>query len=169
VSSYVIHQVRWREQTDPACGVAAKLRPSQQSVKVGEVPELSLILINKGSEDVVLVRPGDGSECGWRTPLIEWSESEWFSGPRCGNINALRPEEVFTLKPGESKQFSEWVGIPAFERPGRYRLSVRYTNIPELAWHGISMGSHDRPTLQAVRQSTKVVAVSNSVEFLVEP
>jgi hypothetical protein len=167
VVSYVVHGFRWREQADPLTGVAVELRPFQQTLKVGELPRLFLVLINRGSQDVDLVQPGDGSESGRRTPLIEWSGCYWSRGATCGNINALRAEEVFTLKPGESKQFSEWVEIPPFEWPGRYRLSVRYTNVPKLASGSIPLGEHDGPALQAVHRSTKVSAASNTVEFLV--
>lgn len=167
VGSYVIHRFRWREHADPLTGVAVELRPLHSTVKIGEVPELCLVLINRGSEEVLLVQPGDGSDRGWRTPIIELSGSYWPRGARCGNFNAIRPEEVFTLRPGESKHFSGWDGVPPFEWPGRYRLSVRYSNVPDLDWRGIPIGKRDGPTLQAVLRSTKVSAVSNTVEFLV--
>jgi hypothetical protein len=164
----VIQWLRWREQPDFATGVAVELRPAQQVIKVGELPDLSVTLVNRGNREVLLVEPGDGSDCGWRTPQIEWSRSHWFRGPRCGNINALKLEEVFILKPGESRRLCDWVGVPQLTGPGRYRVAVRYTNDPDQSWSGLPLGEHEGAALQEVRGSAKVSAVSNSVEIVVE-
>jgi hypothetical protein len=99
-----VQWLRWRERADSATGVALELRPARQVIKVGERPELTVTIVNRGDQEVMLVEPGDGSDCGWQTPLIEWSRRRWFRGPRCGNTNGLKPEEVFVLKPGESRQ-----------------------------------------------------------------
>jgi hypothetical protein len=165
----VVHWLRWRERADSATGVALELRPFHQVIKVGEAPDLAILLVNRGKQEVVLVQPGDGSECGWRTPLIEWSQGDSFGGARwCGNINALTAEEVFTLKPGESQRLCSSVGIPLLAGPGRYRVAVRYINTPELSWSGVPLSEHDRAALQAVHRSAKVSAVSNAVEIVVE-
>jgi len=126
------------------------------------------VLVNRGNQEVVLVQPGDGSNCGWRTPLIEWSHGSWFHAPRCGNINAFKADEVFSLKPGESQQLCDWVQVPRLAHPGRYRLTVRYTNNPDQSWIGSPLGKHDDAAIQAVHFSTKLSAVSNTVEIVVE-
>ncbi len=82
-----IHWLRWREQPDQATGVAVELRPLHQVIRVGEVPGLSAVLVNRGNHEVSLVQPGDGSDCGRRTPMIEWSRSRWFHYRMCGNVN----------------------------------------------------------------------------------
>ncbi len=91
-------------------------------------PQFQLTLTNRGETSVTLVQPGDGSECGWRTPHLKW---EWASNPktrgattgRCGNMNSLKEGEVFTLKPGESKVLKDWVhAMPP--SPGVYKVKV---------------------------------------------
>jgi hypothetical protein len=162
-----VEAVRWQERPDAVTGVALELQPTSQVIKLRDRPELTLTVINRGRQDVVLVEPGDGSEDGWRTPLIEWSSKPW-SRIRCGNVNGLKPGEVFTLKPGESRQLNEWIGTPYLPFPGRYRVSVRYTNDPDLKWDGIPLTPHDTATLEKVHRSTKMSAVSNAVEIVVQ-
>src|SRR5262245_43765851 len=118
VSYRAIDWLRWREQPDSATRVAVELRPAHQVIKIGEAPDLSVTVVNHGGQEVILVEPGDGSDWGWRTPVIEWSSSTWFRGPRCGNVNALKPEDVFTLKPGESRRLGGWVGVPQLRGHG---------------------------------------------------
>jgi hypothetical protein len=158
----------WRERADSATGVSVKLSPARQVIPSGRPPHLVVTVVNAGSQEVVLVEPGDGSECGWRTPIIEWSIKSWRPYGRCGNINPLRADEVFVLQPGESRQLSAWVGVPPLPGPGRYRVAVRYVNQPDHAWLGVPLGEHDEVALREVQQSSSVVAVSNSVEIVVE-
>jgi hypothetical protein len=71
------------------------LAPAQQ-------PQITATITNKGSAPVTLVLPGDGSESGWRTPVVGFSSIKVgkdkpkhpadvprYRGGRCGNINAL--------------------------------------------------------------------------------
>jgi hypothetical protein len=161
-------RARWRERPDATTGVALELSPARQVIKVGEFPLLEVSLVNHGSQGVVLVEPGDGSDCGWRTPVVEWSGKPWQQSGRCGNINPLQAEEVFSLRPGESRQLSGWVGEPYLSGPGRYRVSVRYTNRPDHKWRGIPLDDHDATAMSEVRRSTPVTAVSNTIEIVVE-
>jgi hypothetical protein len=167
--AFAVNWLRWREHADSVTGVAVELRPARQVIKAGERPSLTVTLVNRGSREVVLVEPGDGSDCGWRTPLIEWSQQEGGPHVRCGNINSLRADEVFALKPGDSRQLQRWVGGPFIPGPGRYRVAVRYTNEPSRECTGMPLSPHDPDALEAVRQSTPVSAVSNSVEIVVVP
>ena len=42
-------------------------------------------LVNRGKADVTLIQPGDGSECGWRSPIVEWVIDGKVPGrARCG-------------------------------------------------------------------------------------
>jgi hypothetical protein len=92
--------VRWRERPDSRTGVALELSPARQVIRTGQVPRLAVTLINRGAGEVVLVEPGDGSDCGWRTPAIEWSSPQRWPAGRCRNVNALKVQEVFTLRRG---------------------------------------------------------------------
>ena len=89
-----------------------------------QMPPFSVSLINRDKHPVTLVRPGDGSIDGLRTPIISWSvidvNDPSKDPPRgstifgiCGNMNPLRQDEVFTLDPGEKITFSDWID-PSF-------------------------------------------------------
>jgi hypothetical protein len=167
VGHHFVQGLRWREQRDPETGVAIELRALSQVIKVGESPRLTVTLVNRGTVPVVLVEPGDGSPSGWRTPLVQWS-TDGEPGLRCGNVNGLEPGEVFTLHPGESRQLCSWVGEPQLSGPGWYLVAVRYTNRPDLEWRGLPLKEHDAATMQRVRASTPMSAVSNKVQVIVE-
>ena len=80
--------------------LSLRLSASNTLIRVGEEPKVKITLTNDGNEAVTLVHPGDGSESGWRTPVIGWSiinARENVPMPNdqrrdCGNINALRSE-----------------------------------------------------------------------------
>jgi hypothetical protein len=171
----VAHQFRWTEQhskwpeqSDPVNHVSVELQPARQVIKVGTLPDVKVTLVNNGNKEVTLVKPGDGSEIGWRTPIIEWSAVDRHSIRMCGNINPLQPGEVFKLLPGERKDLSEWLGFPYVSAPGRYTVALKYTNDPKHVWGGVPLRSHDLDAMRAVRQSTPVTAVSNTIEIIVE-
>ena len=156
----------WLERAD-ATGVARELQPARLLIRKGESPRLTVRVVNRGDREVVLVEPGDGSQEGWRTPLVDWSTGDRGSRGRCANVNALKPGEVFVLRPGESRVLGQWVGGPALPGPGRYRVVLRYTNDPTREWHGVPLSPHDPATMEEVRRSTAVSAVSNTVELTV--
>jgi hypothetical protein len=158
----------WPERADPEAGVALRITPEAQTIKAGESPRFTAILVNEGKNEVLLVEPGDGSDCGWRTPLVAWSLRQSRNGGRCGNINALKPEEVFTLAPGASHELKGWIGQPYLPRPGRYRVALRYSNEPQREWSGVPLDEHDPKAWEALRRSTPVTAVSNTAEVVVE-
>jgi hypothetical protein len=163
-----VHWLRWRERPDPVTGVTVELSPHSQTIRIGERLVLDVTLVNRGTQDVVLVEPGDGSLDGWRTPIIEWSRDFEDRSRRCGNVGSLQPDEVFTLKPGEARQLRGSVRLPQPRVPGSYRIALRYTNRPDLEWIGVPLGAgHDPGTMEAVQMSTPVSAVSNSVELIV--
>lgn len=159
----------WPERSDPATGISLRLSPETQTIKTGGSPRFIVLLVNGGKKEVVLVEPGSCSDRGWRTPVIEWSRQKREHGPRCGNINALEADEVFTIAPGQSHQLNSWVGKPYLSGLGRYRIALRYTNDPNMKWSGVPLGNgHDPKAMEAIRRSTAVSVVSNTVEVIVE-
>jgi hypothetical protein len=141
-----------------------------------EQPKVDVVIVNRGREPVVLVRPGDGSDRELRTPLVKWLV-EPVAGEgdpagilravmNCGNINALRPGEVFTLVPGESETFRTHVWA-TFSKPGKYRVRYEYENRPTMEWGGIVLGAHDEEAMRRVRESTACKLTSNEVIFTV--
>lgn len=127
--------------------------------------KLTAAIVNRGKAPVTLVLPGDGSDYGWRTPVLKWRVDGQVikGGPRCGNINALRPGEVFVLRPGERKELGAWIGAPALLGAGKHRLTLEYANVPGLKWSGVPLGKHDAETMKRVQSSTAVRALSNAV------
>jgi hypothetical protein len=151
--------------------VALELKASKTTIKEGESIEWTAHLINRGKKDVTVVKPGDGSNCGWRTPIIQWRIDG--KGPRdkesrCGNINRLKPDEVFTLKAGVFLKLDEWVGRPSVSHEGKYKVTLRYANLPDLKWQGVPLGEHDKAAMEKVRGSSRVIVESNVVEITVE-
>lgn len=114
-----------------SCGLRAELSPGAPNMGS------QLTLINEGARPVKLVVPGDGSEAGWRTPVLSWVAKKngkpvkERGGGRCGMMNPIKEDEVFTLAPGERRTISEWVGRPDVD-PGTYEVELRYTNDPTL-------------------------------------
>lgn len=155
--------------------------PAQVSDSRNETYRLTIH--NDGSETVHLMQPGDGSFSGWRTPVIGWSilplnseERHPTTLPpdergRCGNQNPYGPNEVFTLRPGQSQILIPWTGNPGHGlAPGKYRLVFYYENDPSIGFSGSSLSQHDLQTLVHSRYTTPLTLRSREVELeLVDP
>ncbi len=142
--------------------VAVLITTTTSKVKRGETPQLEVTLVNEGASPVTLVAPGDGSEFGWRTPIVAWQPTA-PTDRTCGNTNPLTADEVFELRPGERRRVSGWIGKPRLDlqAPGRHEVSVTYTNEPGRTFEGLPLGVHDAEAMRRVRASTPVVAKSN--------
>src|ERR1043166_2217350 len=111
--------------------------PAAAVIKRGDQLKVEATLTNNGASPAILVLPGDGSFSGWRTPIIRWSfvahdapqpyPEQFLATDRfCGNINALRLSEVFTLIPSASRGLNEWINPVVDLAPGRYRMKMHY-------------------------------------------
>jgi hypothetical protein len=158
-----------------------QLSADNASLRVGERPIVHVVVTNIGDHTVTLVQPGDGSENGWRTPVIAWSVIEESSGAKhpvapmpdagsrmCGNINALRPKEVFDLARGETKELKDWISLAPFKMRGVYRVVFLYANRLLLEWKAIPLGEHDRTAMGLIRRSTEATLLSNELVFSVK-
>jgi hypothetical protein len=136
--------------------------------------QLKVYLRNSGPSRITLVEPGDGSDRAWRTPILTWHVEVVggsYAPPElllCGNINALRPGEVFSLEPGELRALSKWVPPIWIARKGIYKLRLAYQNDPILEWKGIPLSEHDKNEMSRVRASTPCTAMSNEVTIEVK-
>ncbi len=148
------------------------------TVRTYEPAPVEVYITNDSNETVTLVHPGDGSEAGWRTPVVQWSivkageQASHLTVPnfepqmrRCGNVNALDWEEVFTLEPGQTKKL-EGSG-PWFAKAGEYSLKFFYANRPSTKWLGYEMGMHNPFAMWRVKHSTEVTLSSNVINFAV--
>jgi hypothetical protein len=161
-----------------ACAARLEVVPIRLEVPAvhGQLVESKAFRIairNVGSQMLLLVQPGDGSESGLRTPSVSWSVQD-SNGPVSQNlgrrtdngINHLQPGEVFGLAPGESRDLSKWIPPVAFSSPGILRITLHYLNDPHLKWTGHPFGKHDSATMDLVRQSTPCDLVSAPVQIL---
>jgi hypothetical protein len=128
--------------------------------------EIKADITNLSDEVVTLVVPGDGSEVGWRTPIITWTvvdattdRLEWPLRIRCGNQNALGSDEVIRLAPGETRELDH-LWLPT-AKPGKYKVALTYENRPGAKWRGWVMGLHNPIAMLRLRNSTRVVTTSN--------
>jgi len=125
-----------------------------------------------------LTIPGDGSEAGWRTPVIAWSvlplhdSTQHPSRPprdeaaRCGQVNSIRRSEVFVLNPGQCRVLDDLAG-PMFKEPGQYRIVFYYQNIPDLKPGGAPFEPHDATALALMQKSTACLLRSNELTITV--
>jgi hypothetical protein len=130
------------------------------------------VLTHAGEETVTLVLPGDGSEVGWRTPTMTWQVWTPAGAPvsmshsgRCGNMNALRPEEIFTLRPGERHDLGDWLGSPHLP-PDTYVVQAIYENDPKHAM-GRALGRNDDTLVTRIRATTACRVASNAISVRV--
>jgi hypothetical protein len=168
-----------RQQTGAAT-LGLHIAAKDESLTVGQQAQITATITNNGKAPVTLVLPGDGSESGWRTPLVGFSSIKMdkdkprhpatvplYRGGRCGNINALKSNEVFTLAPGKSKDLSGWIGSPQFTEPGTCSVVFYYANDPTLKWRGVPLGKHDPDALKQVEKSYQCLLISNELKLTV--
>jgi hypothetical protein len=172
-----------------------RLTTATPKVKDASQTRLEVSIVNCGKKKVPLVQPGDGSDCGWRTPIIEWVIDGKV--PRgLGQVDAKKSEdakqEKVELKPaclngglgiGRCGNINSLRDKEVFElgsnkevkfnewvgvpslTPGKHKVAVRYFNIPDLKWQGL--GRHDATAMARVKESYKVTLESNTVEIVV--
>src|SRR4051794_26625538 len=63
-----------------------RLRAKQAKVKKGHEVAWEVGVVNRGKSTVTLVQPGDGSDAGWRTPIIEWVIDGKEGGARLNRV-----------------------------------------------------------------------------------
>lgn len=103
---------------------------------------INAFVINTGDKPLTLIQPGNGSllldrsSTPPRTPILRWEvvkiggdEAPPGSAPvaRCGTIDNIYIDEIFTLSPGEKRGLGAWIGKPWIGNPVRGRLKFRVT------------------------------------------
>ena len=152
-------------------GLCLTIEPETVVIRRSQRPTLEARLTNLGGRPLTLVLPGDGSRSGRRTPIIEWvfkpgGKVSGFEG--CGNINELKPGEVFTLQPGKSYALGPWITPLALPLLETFSGVMVYMNDPSLEFRGILLREHDEAELLRLRTSDRCRVESNEIEFFNE-
>lgn len=133
------------------------------------------VLHNRGEKAFDLVLPGDGSDVGWRSPTVTWLLDQPDKGAvakapalgRCGTINEFKATELFTLKPGGSKDLGGWLGGVSFPHAGTYDLQLRYMNDPKLKQQGLKMPRQGEDPYVAVKKTDANTVTSAPLRLVV--
>lgn len=129
-------------------------------------PVVELALVNRSGKPVKVVKPGDGSECGWREPYVFWSaeekapDGEWASMTpkpygRCGLFAAHWEKDVVELAPGERLVLRDWlrpVNRTFLLKVGhRYRLTAHYQYRARASSKGVDAAPVDGGPMKGVK------------------
>ena len=127
---------------DPMRDLRLALTPGDKLdwIEPGEKPWVRLHLANISRRfSYPIVRPGDGSEEGWREPHVYFTatlmraDGSIVDVPkrrygRCGMFDGNWPRDAFLLKPGERLELENYVEtLLEFQEPGRVQLRSHYT------------------------------------------
>jgi hypothetical protein len=140
-------------------------------VEVGGAHRLAAQFTNTGATAQTVVRPGDGSDVGWRPPHITWIVETLDGAPvqlggvgRCGNFNALTSADFVELAPAQSESFADWLHPPRVAVAGRYRVALEWNFDPQGEWGaGGFEGPEHGASLERLR---KLPAFSVRSEFV---
>jgi hypothetical protein len=143
----------------------------------GEFPELKGSIHNGSRRRAhAIVLPGDGSDAGWRDPVIAftafidegdgcWKPLARAATGRCGLFDADWSDEIVTVAAGTTRSLDPMWSFPAFEwRKGNVRLFVHYTWTGGTASKGGGSSSVD---LGAMAKERPYELVSNAIEIRV--
>jgi hypothetical protein len=131
-----------RASGDPQRDLELKLS-GPRTLRAGEFPQLSAQLKNVSrSRAHHIVLPSDGSDAGWRDPVISftafidegdgcWKPLERVPLMRCGLFDVKWEDDVVKLAAGSKRVIDPLWGFPSFQwRTGKVRLFLHY------AWTG---------------------------------
>ena len=171
--------------------LSCRLESSRAVWKSGETVDLQVRLVNESAHALTLIGALDASDNAWRYPHCVWerqdAEGRWRaigSGPRGGNTNDLRKEDLFEVGAGGSFDPYQHVDHGGFFRarvhraeyfaePGEYRLRFRYsTESDDIAdFRGdLNQGFDlDRGLRKPLSRVPRVTLVSNELVLTVEP
>lgn len=114
--------------------------PKERVIEAGTQAHIGLKLVNTSKTRThKVVKPGDGSECGWRDPWVRvtgeqrgvdgaWTALKPRGYARCGLYDHDWPKDVVELKPGAELALTSWYspGHFDFQFPGKVRLIGHY-------------------------------------------
>jgi len=146
---------------------------------MGEVPQISVEIVNRSKNAVYLVGSLDASDCKWRYPHCYYEiiapdgKSAVRSFSRCGNVNPLR-EKDFLRVPANGKFdpfqhvddygfFSVHVPSETFAAEGVYRICFVYSTGKKLEDWVQGKRAADERLLKLLKQVPKTTIKSNEI------
>lgn len=130
-----------REPGPPPAGLVLRAEAAATTVLPGAPLRVKVVLANESKQAIQVVRPGDGSDAGWREPVVNWTahsvaadgtETRIERTPllRCGNFAAEWTRDVVSLAAGATLDITDEFGWPTnrfdFQTAGRVRLRAEY-------------------------------------------
>ncbi|HWB77193.1 MAG TPA: hypothetical protein VG755_19640 [Nannocystaceae bacterium] len=147
------------------------------SMAKSDFPELKGTIRNVSKKRAhAIVMPGDGSDAGWRDPVIAFTafidegDGCWKPLPRaavgrCGLFDPDWSDEIVSVKAGTSRAIDPLWAWPHFEwKKGKVRLFVHYTWTGGEAEKGRSGGTRS-VDLGAMAKEKPFELVSNALEL----
>lgn len=141
-----------------------------------DFPELKGTIRNVSKRAHAIVLPGDGSDAGWRDPVISFTafidegDGCWKPMPRaavgrCGLFDPDWSDEIVRVKAGTSRALDPLWAWPHFEwKKGKVRLFVHYTWTGGTAEKGRSAGTRSIDP-GAMAKEKPFELVSNALEL----
>jgi len=124
----------------------------------GQAIGVEIAIVNRSEEtEYPIVKPGDGSECGWREPYVFFTarrktDAGWEAAPkakwgRCGLFDHNWQDDIAVLKPGDRLALKDWLSAPShmleIQKPGDWQLFVHYRYSRGGAGKGVKLLSDD--------------------------
>lgn len=176
--------------------VVLRIEPLVARIPASSGAAVKVSVVNSGNVPVTLVRPGDGSWEGQRTPVVEFSwvprDERKLENPQappmeypkngCANLLPITMSDVIRLAPHEARVLADFLPVrklPA--RPGSYAVVFYYLNLPSMGMPGPGIPSVAFPNragglsetgadvVEALRGSLPCLLRSNQVVFEVDP
>ena len=160
VGSVVAQEPKGEKDMQRDVVLVAKLT-SAAKMEAGNKPTFKLTVTNNSSKYAYpMVKPGDGSEVGWRSPHVystveflgadkTWQEVKPPILGRCGLYNSQWEDDIFDLKPKTSLEIKDWISAECasqqFVAAGKYRIVWRYVVDNKLSKANLGSDSKEEP------------------------
>ncbi len=147
---------------DPS-GLVLELSAEEITVEETKRSQLVASIVNKGNSPAFVVLPGDGSQIGWRSPIVRWQPSDQKPCRFDGHINSLELDELKVLAPEERVRL-EWLGAPLLVVGAITVVSLQIEHDPTLRWRGLTLDDLDSDAMRKLRRIPPYKLESNLVE-----